>query len=186
MGKIILIVSGGDLVGKSTFCRAALAAINDCGLPHMAAHLSRPPACFDYYGGYLEMIRPHVVYDRFHLDALAYRKCDDHESSLTPLKYDLVDAAIREACGFIVLVTADEATVRERHAQRGDDMYDIEHIVMVNSVFNQMAEDLDGTFVMRDMQFRYRIDAVVSDQSCWKDVIDAYVSRFEEWRELVG
>lgn len=184
----MLIVSGGDLVGKSTFVRKAYERLNDMGFTHMPFHLTRPPRNFDYYRGYLNLISPYKIWDRFALDAIAYRKLDDYPCSITPMKWSLVEASCRKSAGYqIVLFCNDDDAIRKRYAERKDQehMYDVEHAVRVNGVFRDMC--LSRSIELRNRTYRYTIDHYVATDAVesgtdlmW--IIDAYVTHFNEWR----
>lgn len=158
----MLIIEGADLVGKTTLQKECVRLLNLRGLPHMPMHLTRPPANFDYYRGYLQLISRDTVWDRFHLSSLAYRQCDDHECSMTPLKYSLVDAKIRQMPGFIVLIVGEEKTIRQRFQSRGDTMYSVEHIVSVNRAFERMIVTRDVSVRGRD--YRFDVDYIMQHQ----------------------
>jgi hypothetical protein len=192
----VLIISGGDLVGKSTVVRLAYKALEERGYLHMPLHLTRPPRHFDYYRGYLHKIDSNLIWDRFMLDAIPYRVHDDRECSLTPMKYSLVEAACRKAGGYQVVLTCErEQTIEERYrASRPGEthMYDVEHAKSVNNTFNSLCEHTRKgyAFVMRGADYRPRIDFHTttddrSPEAVTKAVVDAYVIHFEDWRRTV-
>lgn len=185
----MLIFDGPDLVGKSTLVKQACERLNARGLMHMPMHLTRPPECWDACQGYVEKMSVHTVWDRFHLSQIAYRACDDHPSQLTPLKLDVVEAQLRLIGGYSCVVTAEPEVIERRHAERGDDLYSLEHILRVNAVFRRMCTE--HTFTMRCSLYRYHIDAWhhlydTSENSyemlgTWlRAQVDHYVSRLEE------
>ena len=184
----MLIVSGGDLVGKSTFVKLAYDELNRRGYHHMPHHLTKPPANFDYYRDYLDMIHPRSIWDRFALDCLAYRQLDDIPCSMTPMKWSLVEAACRHKGGFQVVLTCHrDDTIRERYAKARHGqyhMYDVEHAVKVNKIFRDMRSN-DST-IMRDGFYKVNIDIGVTtdcdDRDGWMlEVIDAYCQHYSQW-----
>lgn len=185
----MLVIEGGDLVGKSTLVKRAVERLNARGWPHMPMHLTRPPEDFDYYQGYVDKMSLETVWDRFHLSCLAYRRHDDRRCSMTPLKYELVDAAHRMLGGMVIVVTASAAVIEARYARRGDAMYDLPHTLDVNQTFI----DMTGLrwITVRDAEYQYHIDASIfikdeSDESMQKanewidDVVDQYMRRLDE------
>lgn len=188
----MLIFDGADFTGKTTMVLYATRYLQEQhGAAHMPMHLTRPPETFDYYRGYLDKISVETVWDRFHLSNLAYRSHDDHVSSMTPLKYELVDAALRQAGGFVVAVWAERDVIRERCAARGNDtMYDLEHILRVNSTFHDIAENRRVT--MRGAHYRPIIDADIHvdrnefDLTELNPLLDAYYDRLQSIAELLS
>lgn len=181
----MIVVSGSDLCGKSTLVKRVTELLQDRGYSHMAHHLSRPPATWDYHLNYVERMCINSVWDRGHLDSLAYRAHDDHECSMTPLKFDLVEAAFRQQCGFQVVLIAAEAAIKDRFAQRGDPLYDVEHIIKVNESFKEML--FDSEFACRGQSYVTRVDIggdVSTGEVTPERVVDAYVKRYEEFLEL--
>lgn len=183
----MLIVSGGDLVGKSTFVRHAYERLDELGFRHMPHHLTKPPASFDYYKGYLELVSPHTVWDRFALDCLPYRNLDEHPCTMTPMKWSLVEAACKRAGGFqVVMYAGDDDTIRKRFkANRPGEthMYPLEHALRVNDEFRRMRSH--STYTMRGLHYRVAIDAVIdTDMDPVDPVIDLYIEHFRKWTSL--
>ena len=187
----MLIVSGGDLVGKSTFVKRAYAKLDSLGFRHMPHHLTRPPKNFDYYKGYLDLISPYTIWDRFALDSLAYRQIDSHPCQMTPMKWSLVEAACRHHGGFqVILCCRNDQTIVERYNEDRPGqvhMYPAGHAVRVNSTFRQM---LNLTSVMvRGQSYRYRWDYAVYTDDANADAkldecIEAYVKHFNDWENV--
>jgi len=185
----VLIIEGADLVGKTTFVKQATAMLHSRGYAHMPMHLTRPPAEFDYFRQYIDLCSPQTVWDRFHVSTLAYRQHDDHPCALTPVKFDLVEAAVRAVGGYVVVLYADDDQLCERHMARGDDMYGLEHIMKVNRTFKSMATDY--AVDVRGARYRYRVDAFGNsttrdDAEAWlvEKVVDGYLERLDEIMEL--
>jgi hypothetical protein len=190
----VLVISGADLTGKTTFATECVRLLQELGWSHMLHHLSRPPASWDYHKNYVERMCVASVWDRFHLDSLAYRQCDEHPCSMTPLKWDLIEAEFRLRCGFQVILLASPEQIEARHKERGDNMYDLEHIQRVNLAFIQMCNDLPTR--VRDEDYCLRISTAggvtpgVRVNSCiWqlltpKAVVDAYEKQLREFQQL--
>ena len=182
----MLIFAGADLVGKTTITKAAVKLLNEeFDLPHMYMHLGRPPESFDYYGQYMDMCSVATVWDRFHIDCLPYRACDDHLVTMTPLKYSLVDASITMLGGRRVVVTADEEVIRTRHSQRDDDLYSLDHILKVNQEFASLVTN--GNYMMRGDLYRPIIEDVIhidkheyDVNECVRPIVQAYVKNLDE------
>lgn len=136
----MLIVSGADLVGKSTVVQHTVKLLNEeYDLPHMPMHLARPPENFDSFDGYVDKMSRDTVWDRFHLDEIVYRQLDERRSSITPLKYELVDARLSILGGMVLVITAEDDVIRRRYEARGDQMYDLEHVLRVNHRFRDLT-----------------------------------------------
>jgi len=182
----MLVVSGADLVGKSTFCAKVLKILQeDYKLPHMLHHLSRPPASFDYYQDYVDILSVYSVWDRFHLDSLAYRACDDHPSRMTPLKFAMTEAQFRLNCGYQVVLYTDQHVLQNRYDLKGDPMYSIEHIKRVNEKFVEMCYKRDDHFVVRGQGYSPRIDMYgESTDSMIECVVESYVARLKEFSAI--
>lgn len=183
----MLVISGADLVGKTTFVDACVKLLQNRGLQHMKMHLSRPPASFDYYMDYVDKMSVTTVWDRFHLDSLAYRQHDDHECQLTPLRWDLVQAEFIRTCGYQVVLVAREEAIRRRYAERGDTMYGLDHILRVNEAFRKICDGLRSTVRVRGAEYRYRIDEdgdVEDELITPESVVANYVKRLEEYALL--
>lgn len=188
----MLIIEGADLVGKSTLQRRCIQLLNattDIGAGHMPMHLTRPPPGFNYYQSYLDLIARDTVWDRFHLSVLAYRQHDDLPCSMTPLKYSLVDAAIRQVGGFIVLVVESDDVIRRRFVERGDPMYSLEHILKVNRSFKEMLDDKN--VLVRGENYRPDLDMIMypdgGDITARRaeNVVGLYLDRQRELRKLM-
>jgi|SRR6185437_838176 len=182
----MIVVSGADLVGKTTFCQKLVERLQDdtfC-MPHMLHHLSRIPKWFDAYHDYIDRMCVTSIWDRFHLDELAYRFCDDRSTQMTPLKWDLVQAEFKRRCGFQVVIYASAQHIEERFRARGDSMYNLEHILKVNDTFMGMVSK--GTIIVRDQPYIVNVDMLgkVTEGDLIERVARAYRARLKEFREL--
>ncbi len=182
----MLVVSGSDLVGKSTFCAKVLKILQeDYKLPHMLQHLSRIPPSFDRYSDYVGLMNMRTVWDRFALDELAYRNCDDYPSNMTPLKWDLTEAQFRLHCGYQVVLVEEDIVINNRFALKGDPMYSLEHILKVNEQFHKMIDSND-LFRMRDCDYQLRIDnfGEATDKDLIPSVVNGYIARLKEFGDI--
>lgn len=174
----MLIIAGADYVGKTTLAQACVKRLNDMGYPHMYQHLTRPPECFDYFMGYLEKASKHSVWDRFHIDNLAYRACDKHPTQMTPTGYRLIDAHLKLMCSFVVVLVGTENVIKQRAEKRGaDEMYDLKHILQVNDEFCALGRH--EPYIMRDQLYEPTIDLVV-DVSNNHDHSETVVAMYRE------
>lgn len=183
----MLCVSGADLTGKSTFCAKVLKILQeDYKLPHMLHHLSRPPASFDYCQDYVDIMSVCSVWDRFHLDSLAYRACDDHPCRMTPLTFAMTEAQFRLHCGYQVVLYEDQSVIEKRFAEKGDPLYSLEHILKVNEQFYDMCWSKSGEIRVREKTYQTSIDAhsITPDDKFVRYVVENYTSRLREFGAL--
>jgi thymidylate kinase len=167
-GDEMLIVEGPDGVGKTVLCKKLLERLPD----HIYSHFSRPPKVFDQYWGWADRVHPLLVQDRFHLGELVYPKVRGEESQLDPETYRLVDAKIRQAGGFIVLVTAEISLIRARWNDK--QMYDREQTVKAAVYFR----DLTRECLQVDVDFEFNCNEKVPYVR--DDEIDEIVDRYQE------
>lgn len=141
----MLIIEGCDQAGKTTLARECVKVLSDdYGLPMMYGHLDKPPASWDKYWSYRQLVCRHVVMDRFHMSHIAYRAVDKEPHDLTPLTYAMVDAEITLQGGLVVVLLPSEKFITSRFnampAERSE-MYPHQHVLRVNSVFHELADD---------------------------------------------
>jgi len=188
----MLLVEGADYTGKTTFCRALTERLQSRGFPHTPQHLSKPGPDFDYYRDYLALLSPAHVWDRFHLSGVAYRRHDDHPCSLSPLKFQLVEAEFRRRCGFTVILWCTNGElarrVASRESQPGDTIHPLERIVHVNDTFEEMVEE--GKVDMRGSVYRVDYDAFI-DTTAFQAmderatmVVEHYLEKYSEFARM--
>jgi thymidylate kinase len=190
----MIIFDGCDLAGKTTMARAAVAALQEAGFPHMYMHLDRLPnnGAWDYYRGYTDLMSAFTVWDRFHLSELAYRSQDDRPTGMTPAHYELVDAALTMVGGFVVVVVAHPDVIKVRHAKRKEDMYKLDHILKVNEWYTGLVNsNLASLCECRGVSYRPKVHYVICVDRDDFDVapeltrlIEAYVTRFTNILEI--
>lgn len=187
----MIIVSGADLVGKSTFVKAVIERLRTSyKMLYAHCHLGRLPVGGDRFIEYIRLMQQHQVWDRFTLDEIAYRTHDDLVSNLTPLKYSLIDAEVIRRGGLIIVMTADRAVIKRRHERIGDPVYTLDHILQVNDTFAEIA--CDKQHMLRGRMFNLHIDEswhVTEDNraafSIYADnLVDQYVRRQQELIEI--
>jgi thymidylate kinase len=186
----MLIVEGADLVGKSTLCKQLRDALDARGTGHMILHLTRPPMGFDLYHGHVGKVSSDVIWDRFHMSMLAYRAHDDREAVMTPLRYELVDAAVTLVGGYTVLMHADDSIIRDRYAaKQRDEMYDLNHILNVNESYREIATA--GSITVRGLTYQPRFDHVLEigtqdgvSPGVVDSIVEEYLARQEELHAL--
>lgn len=190
----MIAVSGADLVGKTTFCRRLVELLQARGLTHVLHHLSRVPESWRTPGSYVERMCVNSVWDRFHLDELAYRQHDDRRTSMTPLRWDLTEAAFRQHCGVQVVLVASPEVIEARYRERGDQMYDIAHVQAVNLSFARMSNE--SPLTLRDQHYRMGLFSIGSVESSafvnncvWSAITpeyiaERYVARLAEFAEV--
>jgi hypothetical protein len=183
----MLIVEGADLVGKSTFCEAAARVLADRGLLHDLHHDDRPEPGDDYYHRYRSRRYVFSLWDRYHLGELAYRAFDDRPSTITPLAFDLAEAGVRECCGFVIVITAEEETLRQRFALgKKKELYDLERILKVNERYMEIVRSSGRTLTLRGKDYHPRVDYWIYDAAGAdvERVVEIYARQLREYGEL--
>jgi hypothetical protein len=151
--------------------------------------MSRLPPESDHYYDYLQHIEPFTVWDRFHLSELIYRVFDSRPSSMTPLKYRLVDAEVTLACGFVVILhcSGPELTRRFKANIEKADMYDLERTLEVNAAFQSLAPR--PRMMMRGERYcvQYDLHADTTEGGLERTadlaerIVNVYVRAMHEW-----
>lgn len=137
----MIIVEGADLTGKTTFARKLAQAL---GFDY--AHLSRLPPLFDkqfnHYLDYLPLIKPNVVWDRFHMSEVAYSYARNEDPStwkIKPSYYYALDRMLLKRATIIIVVTAEREVIAERFFRAArSEMYSLEQIQRANEAYCQM------------------------------------------------
>ena len=179
----MLIISGADLVGKSTFVKKCCDVLSTAYSQKscIVTHLTRPPKNFDYFRGYVERMSVDSVWDRFTLDNLAYRANDDHQCSMTPDKWNLLQAHLALNCVFQVVLYAENDFIEANHKKRGDNTYSLDHILKVNATFRSMCGVRQ--IKVREHTYDYKIDmyGTVFDKTV-DQVCSAYMLQLNRFR----
>lgn len=175
----MLIIEGTDLVGKSHLVKRLVNGLRLRGHNYASCHLGRL-APGDRFDEYLELLRPRQVWDRLHVSELAYRAHDDVEPCITSQNYRSLDLKLMTKYrAMIVILTAPESIIRERHAQRGDDVYDLERILAVNRTFLEIAKT--GRVIVRGETYKpmfhshVRCSDKFPDDMCVEALLNTYL-----------
>lgn len=137
----MLIIDGTDLVGKTTLQLALLKRLQSVG-PWIGAHFTRLPKMWAFPNDYFPRMSRHVVQDRFHMSEVAYSTARGDETSLSPFKYSLVDARLRQLGGLTVVITADEDFIRSQWRSCNDgQMYDLDTVLRANRAFSEIVSN---------------------------------------------
>lgn len=166
----MIIIEGTDLVGKTVLCHHLVRMLDKLGAPHIYAHISKLPDAFHPYSDYIPLINPNVVQDRFHLSRQTYGAVFKNQHVNTRDVHRLLDAHVRLAHGFIVVITMPPD--RLRLLMRDDEMYDIDGIIAVNEEFCKLVKsgevdvDMHIALQQHDWAVDYR-----------EDIINAYLAR---------
>lgn len=186
----MLIIEGGDLVGKTTFCEALLKDDRLASRGYMYSHLSRPPLQgFDGCQHYMGMAWSNFVQDRFHLSEPIYAKVRGEAQSAhtSPEKYRLVDAHLRLMGVLTVVITATDELVESRYAARADEeMYNLEETILANQLYRSAAQN--GFIASGHGVYKPDIDIVISctaehpfpSDDTARVIVDAYLKRQTE------
>lgn len=131
----MIIVEGPDLVGKTSVCQKLVKRLQSRGVIY--AHFSRLPLSFDRYWGYQRRASRNIIQDRFHMSEPIYAAMRKDYTALDPEKYRMVDGMLRQLGAVHVVITATNDLIKSRWGR--EEMYDIEQVFEVNSMFKLMA-----------------------------------------------
>lgn len=146
---MFLIIEGPDCVGKTTAAKKIVKSNHGWS----GVHMTRPRDGFDHFAGYANQLRSHVVFDRFHLGALAYGIVATDERQDTSLSKLLsVCRLIKFMRGVVVVMhSGTDAWLDQRLTEEGrTEMYDRDVIMRVNDLYRWIArrEHVLGTTVV--------------------------------------
>lgn len=128
----MLVIEGGDLVGKTTLCYK----LNEHLTTHAYQHLSKLYYDFNPVIGYIDLASRFSIKDRFHISEAVYADVTERDTQVTPNSVRLLEAHLRLLGMFTVIVTADDCLLEERFNQhKAREMYDLETILRVNERF---------------------------------------------------
>lgn len=131
-------------MGKTTLCKLLVQELYKRSVPAVWQPFTRLPPSWDCYHDYLPWIRRTAVADRFTLSMLAYTEArGERECPLDDETFRLVEAHQTLVGAVRVLINADPEVIRQAHAARGDDMYDLETILRANLAFDDLQYKLD-------------------------------------------
>lgn len=190
----MLIVEGGDLVGKTTFCHKLQKELASMG--YWYHHLTRvPERGFDACQDYMDMTAPKYVQDRFHMSEIVYCQFRNNETMLTPERYRLVDAHLRMMGAFtVVIVCVEDELLKERHAARcEEEMYGVEEVLKANTSFYQIIASggnyslgLDDYKMDVDMRISIHPDKPFPNEEDLKETLERYLSRQSQVGHALG
>lgn len=168
----MLIVEGPDCAGKTYLCRELVKKLP--GWTYQ--HLSRLQDAFDRYWGYVERTCGTVVQDRFHLSELAYARARGDVTPLTEETYRLVDAEVRRAGGFTVMILPSDDLVRRRWD--AGQMYQLPTVLRAAEAFRRARE----LFPWADVDLEVRCDdgKPYADERDVDEVLRRYRARLAE------
>lgn len=174
----MLIIEGSDLVGKTTLQSVLVNRLAEHG-PWIPAHLSLPPKMWQSPSSYFQHMSRYVVQDRFHMSEIAYAfAARGGKTRLTPYRYSLVDAKLRQLGGYTVVIIADKAFLREQwKGCNREEMYGLDVILRANEEFEQICvtHEVDVDIVIRcDNGFPAKQTGVIDY------IVQKYLQRQEE------
>lgn len=191
----MIVIEGGDYVGKTTFQQMLFKQLRKTQFPHTKEHLSRPAADFNCCNDYIKMMHRNVIYDRFHISMLAYRCHDDHPCSMTQLKWNIVQAKLRLQPTLVVVMAAHPDVIVQRYEENAktkakEDMYNLEHSLEVNQTFIDLVQE--GGLVCRDEDYGVSVDIMIDNstdkldalEDGAKHVLQEYMKLRQEFDEL--
>jgi thymidylate kinase len=187
----MLVIEGGDLVGKTTLAKKLVARLADEG--YVYKHFSRLPDKFDRFWGYVENAVTRSVQDRFHMSEVMYSEMRGDDTMLCPQRYRMVDGHLRTRGALTVIVTCDERLLASR-APHEDEMYGRDQILAVNSMFERVVQER-GQF-SHHVHGLYHMDFDVAvecdDSKPYPDdydvdhIITSYSRRLATWQRVMS
>jgi thymidylate kinase len=164
----MIIVEGPDGVGKTTLCKKLLSFLPT----HIYSHFTRLPRGFDYHWGYTDRISPDIVQDRFHLSELAYAVARGETPNLDEWSYKLVDARLRLAGGFTIVITADQDLIKNRWDE--SQMYNLDRTLRAADQYMELVHRSPPRWIDIDMTFHCTTEkAYVTDHEV-RDIVERY------------
>lgn len=178
----MIVVEGPDLAGKTTLCQELFTRIpRVTGRAPMVRHFTRPPGQFDQYWGYVSCVQRDVIMDRFHMGGVAYRAMDCEHTALTPLCYELVDAAVSQAGGVVVVLCPSARVIEDRWKQLAGtgrrEMYSLEQVLRVRDKYREIC---DRRHLMTAAgEYKFKVDLWIENDAWSAEKIAASV--VDEW-----
>jgi len=153
----MIIVEGPDMIGKTWLANKLVFELNTLGYPVQYAHMSKPPQGFDYYWGYVNMMRRNVVMDRFHLGEIVYRPVTEGFTYQTPSQFALLQTKLKRMGAVVVLCHADPQLIVEQHRKQvhETEMFPLDAILSANDGFRECAT---GVLSRREGRFEVHVD----------------------------
>ena len=179
----MLIVEGADLVGKTTLCEELMRRLPGWCYAHLGPEANH--AEWHSYWGYRRRASRRVVQDRFHMSQVAYAWARREEPAVTPYKYALVDAFLREIGGFTVVITASLALLEDRFVRA--ELYALATIARANNAFMGFGRASHECYERADVDLHIHC----TPDSPWVEgvlvdfIIDRYTRRQAELDELI-
>lgn len=134
-----LIIEGADNLGKTTAAKRLVDIANSRDLfPVHYAHMSRPPAQFDFFRDYERWTHPYCVQDRFHLGALVWHDPADTIRDISRLR--LIEARLALMGSFTVVFVASDAEWYRSWISRNEkaEMFSADVILAGNERYRQL------------------------------------------------
>lgn len=163
---MLVILEGPDGAGKSTLATLLLARLAVWRPTETIELLHRGPPRrhpLDEYVSPLLDYRPRtgrsVICDRWHLGELVYPRVLERPTAYDEAVSRYVELFLASRGALVILVDADDETLRERVARRGDDLVDPDRAVAAAAAFRKLSRRLTHTVVPGD-----RPDAVDLDE----------------------
>lgn len=138
----MIIIEGPDNVGKTT------AAVTLCKLlghkeseGHLR-HMTKPGPTWDYHNDFINMVRPDVVQDRFHVGGLVYGYlCGLHPTKIKPWRFrTLLQTLRRKGCFTVIMYQGNDANYAARMLkEQRDQMFAMPPNIAVNATYRCLA-----------------------------------------------
>lgn len=149
---MIVVLEGPDLAGKTTFARELEAD----GFEYHHRGPLDGSAKKAYLDPLDDMATGDHVLDRWHLSELFYGPLLRGESKVSPKLLDEIETQLTALGAVRLIVTAPLQVIRDRHAERGDDLLSLEQIEKAHAFYeNWLRQDIRW---MRIERFGY-VDA---------------------------
>lgn len=133
---MIIVLEGPDLAGKTTFARELEAD----GFQYHHSGPLKGDAKEAYLDPLDAMSTGDHVLDRWHLGELFYGPLLRGESKVTPKLLDEIETQLTALGAMRLIVTAPLQVIRDRHAERGDDLLSLEQIEKAHAFYDAWLE----------------------------------------------
>ncbi len=189
----MIVLEGPDLAGKSSLAEELFQRFKKLAfdMPPMVRHFTKVPETFDKYWGYRRCVQRDVIIDRFHMSHIAYRLMDGGHHDLTPFKYDMVDAAITNVGGIVVVLCPSRGVIDRRWDEmptERKEMYTREQTQRVRGIFEEICRKRALMTVKGEYKFKIDLwcenDAWSTSQIADK-VMEMWLDRQTQYDEIL-
>jgi thymidylate kinase len=177
----MIIIEGPDLAGKSTFAKAIAKKLE---LEY--CHLDKPGPDFHGFLGYMDLIDPEKVWDRFHISEPVYAHHANRPVIMSPDQCQFVQALLKCVGCFTVIIEVGETLQRARW--REGEMYDLDTNIAVARDYKDISTTFMGAYHSRGKQWNFDVDRKFKAeyvQENFDECVDFVISEWVKRQERV-